>query len=213
MAENHYVDPVDQHIAAEGVPDHSDLTTFYAEAKVEDLGPWMQEADRQKALEEERNKIQTGLRKSSVLIGLSISLPVVFGILLGQFAMTDTTIADGITAAFTLAGLGVLVLILTFLLLKWVGKRFQKHSVRALPITLTTLLSIFLVTEKLFNYANTLIGGIVGYAVALGSLVVIGIVVTTVLIFVWTSPKLHALLKIAALLLFLGGSAFVYYLL
>jgi hypothetical protein len=93
MAENHYVEPLDQHIAAEGVPDHSDLTTFYAEAKVENLGPWMQEEDRQKALEVERNTIQTDLRKSVILIGLSISLPVVFGVLLGQFAMTNTTIS------------------------------------------------------------------------------------------------------------------------
>ncbi|HEY8992907.1 MAG TPA: hypothetical protein VIM37_03615 [Candidatus Microsaccharimonas sp.] len=213
MAENHYVDPVDQHTVAEGVPDHSDLTTFYAEAKVENLGPWMQEADRQKALGDERNKIQTGLRKSSVLIGLSISLPVVFGILIGQFAMTNTTIADGITAAFVLAGLGVVVLLLTFLLLKWVGARFQKHSVRALPITLTTLLSLFLVTQKVFDYSNKIVGGIIGYAAALGSLVVIGIVIATILIFTWTSPKLPALLKMVALLLFLGAAAYIYYLL
>jgi hypothetical protein len=213
MADNHYVDPLDQNISAEGVPDHSDLTTFYAEAKVEELGPWMQEADRQKALEADRNKIQTGLRTSVILIGLSISLPVVFGILLGQFAMTNTTVSDGVTLAFTLALLGVSVAVITFLLLKWVGGRFQKHSVRALPITLTTLGSLVLVVQKIFNLMNSLIGGLAGYAVAVVAVVVTGILITTISIFVWTSPKLPGLIKILVLLLFLGSAAAVIYLL
>jgi hypothetical protein len=213
MADNHYVDPLDQNISAEGVPDHSDLTTFYAEAKVEELGPWMQEADRQKALEADRNKIQTGLRTSVILIGLSISLPVVFGILLGQFAMTNTTVSDGVTLAFTLALLGVSVAVITFLLLKWVGGRFQKHSVRALPITLTTLGSLVLVVQKIFNLMNSLIGGLAGYAVAVVAVVVTGILITTISIFVWTSPKLPGLIKILVLLLFLGSAAAVFYLL
>ena len=210
MANNHYVDPLDQHIAAEGVPDHSDLTTFYAEAKVEELGPWMQEADRQKTMEDERNKIQTGLRTSVVLIGLSISLPVVFGILLGQFAMTNTTISDGVTLAFALAAMGFIVAVITFLLLKWVGGRFQKHSVRALPITITTLGSLLFIIQKIFNLTNSLIGGIIGYVVALGSLVIIGIIITTITIFVWTSPKLPPMFKICVLLLFLSGSAAIF---
>jgi hypothetical protein len=213
MAENHYIDPLDQHIVAEGVPDHSDLTTFYAEAKVENLGPWMQEKDRQKALEDERNTIQTGLRKSVILIGLSISLPVVFGILLGQFAMTNTTIGDGVTLAFVLALLGVTVAVTTLLLFKWVRARFQKHSVRAIPIVLTTLGSLLLVTQKVFSLTNNLIGGLVSYAAALTGLIVIGILITTITIFVWTSPKLPALVKLCVLLLFLGGAAAVFYLL
>ena len=211
MADNHYVDPLDQNISAEGVPDHSDLSTFYAEAKVVELGPWMKEADRQKALEGGRNKIQTGLRTSVIPIGLSISLPVIFGILLGQFAMTNTTIADGVTLAFILALLGVSVAVITFLLLKWVGGRFQKHSVRALPIILTTLGSLVLVIQKVFNLAGSLIGGLVGYAVAIGAIIIIGIFISTISIFVWTSPKLPALVKILVLLLFLGSAAAVFY--
>jgi hypothetical protein len=212
MAENHYVDPKDQIGEAEGVSDHSDLTTFYAEAKTEDLGPLLQEADRQKVMEDERNKIQTGLRKSVVLIGLSISMPVVFGILVGQLAMSQTNLSDGITFAFLLAASGIVLLIMTFLMFKWVGKRFQKHGVRALPITLTTLLTLFLVIEKVFNLTNSLIGGIIGYATALVGLVVISIIVATILIFVWTSPKLPGIIKIIILFLFLGAAAAVYYL-
>ena len=212
MAENHYVDAKDQHIAAEGVADHSDLTTFYAEAKKEELGPWMQEADRQKVLEEERNKVVLGLRKSAVLVGLSISLTVVAGIAIGQFFMNFITIENA-TYALPVIILGLLGFIaLTFLLLRWVTRTFNTHNLRALPITLTTLLSLLFVSRPLFETMNSLVGGIAGYVAALASLVVIGIIIAAVSIFIWTSQKIHGIAKILILALFFGAAVAAAYL-
>ncbi|HEY8886631.1 MAG TPA: hypothetical protein VIM31_04000 [Candidatus Microsaccharimonas sp.] len=212
MAENHYVDAKDQHEAATGVEDHSDLTTFYAKAKEEELGPWMQEADRQEALQAKRDQIILGLRGSAVLVGLAISLPVAIGIVLGQFFMTHVNLKNAIPIFFLiLFGLGGFFA-LTFVLYKWVGTRFQHHNIRALPITLTTLLSLALIVQKVFDLCIGLIGGLVGYGTALVALVAIGIIIATVSIFIWTSPKLSWILKILVLFVFLGVASAVFYL-
>lgn len=214
MAENHYVDSKDQHEAATGVADHSDLTTFYASKKEEVLGPWMQEKDRQAALKKERDKIQTGLRKSSVLIGLNITLPVILGILLGQLAMARSGInpADAMAMEFLLLFLLAALVGITYALFKWVGKTFHNHTVQALPIIFTTLLCLLLVIQKVFNLSDGLVGGLVGYGAALVALLVIGILIATITIFVWTSPKLPRLVALLVLLVFLGGAVAVFYL-
>lgn len=206
MPENHYVDPKDQRIAAEGVSDHSELTTFYAEAKKEDLGPWMQEADRQAAMKKERDDVVAGLRKSSVLVGLYVSLPVVLGLILGQLALLRGGMnqADAMLFAFLLLFLLAILVGITHALFKWVGKTFHNHTVRALPITLTTLLSLFFLVMPLFRLTGTYIGGPVGYSTALATLLVIGTIITIGSIFVWTSSKLHPLVKILILTLFFG---------
>jgi hypothetical protein len=212
MADYHSVDSGDQHIAAEGVADHSDLTTFYAEAKHEVLGPWMQEDERQKAMQIERDKIQTGLRKSVILIGLGISMPLVLGILLGQLFLAFATPSTVYTFIFIVIILSLALLITTVILLRWVAERFQKHSIRALPITLTTLLCLFLVVQRTFDLFDGLVGGIVGYAVALAALPVIGILIATITIFAWTSPKLSWVLKLLVIFVFLGVSTAIFYL-
>lgn len=212
MAENHYVDAKDQHEAASGIEDHSDLTTFYSQAKQKELGPWMQEADRQASLKAERDKIQTGLRKSAVLIGLCVSLPIALGILLGKLAISKVDSVDVTPVLFLLGLLGIGLLIMTIVLLKWVEERFQRHSIRALPITLTTLLSLLLVTQKEFAFFESTIRGLAGYVAALVALIAIAIVIVTVTIFAWTSPKLSSVIKTLILLVFLGAATIVFYL-
>ena len=214
MAENHYVDAKDQHIAAEGVADHSELTTFYAEVKKEDLGPWMQEADRQAAMKKERDDVVAGLRKSSILVGLYVSLPVVLGLILGQLALIrgDMNQADAMLFAFLLLFLLAVVIGISYGLFRWVGKTFHNHTVRALPITLTTLFSLFFLIMPLFRITGTNIGGLAGYSVALVSLLVIGNVITITSIFIWTSARLHPLVKILILALFFGAAVAVAYL-
>ena len=76
----------------------------------------------------------------------------------------------------------------------------------------TTLLCLFLVIQKVFNLFDGLVGGFVGYGAALIALLVIGILIATVTIFVWTSPKLPRLVALLVLLAFLGGTAAVFYL-
>lgn len=212
MAENHYVDPKDQHIAAEGVSDHSDLTVFYANKKNETLGPWMQEADRQAALQADRDAVVRRLRKSAFLIGLYTSLPVVIGIVLVQFFMTHVSLENAIPIIFLIIfGFGG-YFVLTYVLFKRVGNTFHDHNLRALPITLTTLASLSFLIRPLFYLADLHIGGLVGYGAALVALVVVGIVISVISIFIWTAIKLPAIIKVTVLLLFFGASVAIAYL-
>lgn len=212
MAENHYVDSKDQHIAAEGVADHSELTVFYANAKKEELGPWMQEGERQAAMKKDRDALTLTLRKSAVLIGLCASLPVVIGIILGQFFMTHLSIENAMLILFLIIFAVGGFMVLTYVLFKWVGETFHHHNLRALPITLTTLASLVFIIQPLFRVVEHSIGGIVGYSTALLALLFIGIVVATVSIFAWTSPKIHGVFKLLVLLLFFGVSVTIFYL-
>lgn len=215
MAENHYVDPKDQHIAAEGVADHSELTTAYIDAKNEPLGPWMGEQERQASFEEERNKLTKGLRKSVVPIGIFLGLPVVFGILIGQIALTGVDPQDPNAMAYVIGMIFAagIALALTLGLFRWVGHTFQNHALRALPITLTVLGSLVFLIQKIFDYTNESISGIPGYATALGALIIISIIISTITIFAWTAPKLPAVIKLFVLLLFFGASVGIHYLL
>ncbi|RWZ78634.1 MAG: hypothetical protein EOT05_02690 [Candidatus Microsaccharimonas sossegonensis] len=212
MAEHHFVDPKDQHQAATGVEDHSDLTSFYAQPKKEVLGPWMQEKDRQAAFQADLDTIQTGLRKSSILIGLSLSLPIVLGILLWQLAFTSTVFTIAGPMLFVFIILGLILVIMTIIMFTWVGNRFQKNGVRALPVTMTTLLTVFLVLQPIFNLAKKLINGLGGYGVALALILVVSIVLATITIFIWTAPKIHPLVKVFILLAFVGIGAAIFYL-
>lgn len=214
MAEKHYVDPKGQHIAAEGVPTHSELTTMYRNAHKEELGRWMQEDERQAVMEKERNTVTTNLRKSSVLVGICISLPVVLGILIGQLGMTRVGInqADAMALSFLLLFLTAGLLLLTYALFKWVEQTFHDHTLKALPISLTVLGSLFFLIRPTFLLTGLHIGGLAGYGVGLLLLLILGIVITTITIFFWTAPKIHPLIKIFVLLLFFGGAVAAAYL-
>lgn len=213
MAENHYVDPGDQHITAEGVEDHSELTQHYVEAKHEVLGPWMQEHERQEALEAERFAVIKGLRKASFLIGLFMSLPVVLGILIAQFAMTSVPANDPNAMAYRIGlifAVGIAALI-TFSLFKWVSQTFYNHSLRALPISLTILACIAFLVTPLFELGDTYVGGLAGYAIGLGGILLAGSIIAVLSVFIWTMPKLSGIVKLSFLFLLLGLSIAVQY--
>jgi hypothetical protein len=216
MAENHYVDPKDQHEAAQGIEDHSDLTVLYAETKKEDLGPWMQEDDRQVAMEKDRREVITSLRASALRIGMYLSLPVVLGILLGQFSFYRTgpgiNEADAMALAFVILFLFAGWAILTYNLLKRVGETFHKHTLRPLPIVLTTLLSLIFLIRPALHYSNALIGGVGGNVVALVALLITGSIISTITIFAWTTKWIPGLVKILVLLAFFGLSVVAAYL-
>ena len=213
MAKNNFVDPKDQSDAAEGVTDHSELAGMYRDVKKPELTHWMSEDERKKAMDKELNSIVTNLRKSAVLVGFCISLPVIVGLVIGQIAITkeidrNNAMAYMFLIVLALGGFGAL----TYALFKWVGQTFHNHTVRALPITLTTLLSLFFLMQPVFRFTEIQIGGIAGYSAGLGILLAAGIFIATVSIFVWTSVKMPALLKLLILCVFFGGAVAVAYL-
>ena len=214
MAENHYVDPKDQHIAAQGVPTRPELTTAYRNVQEKKLGPWMQEDDRQAAMEKDRLKVITDLRKSSLLIGISLSIPVVTGILLYEFALVRAYMdpPTALILAFVLLFAAATWAIVTFRLFKWVSETFRQHTLRALPTSFTTLLILLLLVRPVFMYFLPKYGGQWGGIYALSTLLVIGIIVSIIMIFVWTAKWIPALLKIFVLLAFFGAAVALMYL-
>lgn len=211
MAEKHYVDPVDQHTVAQGVDNHSELTAHYKNAKVEDLGPWMQEDDRQKAMEAERYKIILGLRTSAILLGFLISLTLVIGIAAWQLLTNVITPENAIMILFIiLIGLGG-YLAIAFLTLKWVWGRFNAHNLRASPIVLASITSTSLLIQPLFHITDSLFEGLIGYGVVLAVLLISGTVLTTIMIYLWTS-KMAGSIKLVWLAVILGVCMAIYYL-
>ena len=212
MPDTHDVDQHDQDFVGVGIPDRSELTTFYAEAKKEELGPWMQENERQEAMAKERDKVQISLRGSALRIGLFISLPVVLGIIIGQILMSNVDLKNAVPILF-LVILGILAFLgFTYASLKWVGGEFQKHNLKALPITLTTIVSMALLIPKTFATYDMMFGGLTGYGIGLASLLGVGIVVAGISVFVWSAPRLSGLIKLLVLVLFLGASVTFAYL-
>ena len=206
MAENHYIDSGDQHIAAEGAPDHSELTTLYRDPPKVELEHWMHEDERQAILETKRATVTTNLRKSAILIGLALSIPVVLGIIFEQFFTTTVSLVNAIPILFLIIfGFGGYFAI-SIQLFKWVAKTFHNHTLRALPISLTTLLCLFLLIQPTFHQTNLYIGGLAGYATGLGALLVMGTLIATISILAWTSQKLPNIFKILVLIFFVGVS-------
>jgi hypothetical protein len=212
MAEKHYVDAGDQTIAAEGVEDHSELTTIYPGAVKSEIGPWMQEQDRQAHKSAERQRSIRKLRTSSVLIGFYASLPVVVSVIVGQLFMSTKTVVETYTVVF-LVMLGLAAFTgLTFAIYRWIGRTFHAHEMRALPITLTILASLFFIIQPLFRLGDEFIGGLTGYAAGLAGIIVVSIVISVVSVFAWTSSHIPSLVKIVVLLLFFGLSVATAYL-
>jgi hypothetical protein len=216
MAENHYVDSKDQHIAAEGAPTHTELVGMYREAKKEVLSPWMQEDDRQAAMQKERDGVITDLRKSSLRIGFYLGLPAALSIVLGTLALfrtgKDVNEADAMVLAFVLLFALAGWAIMSFALIKATGTIFRKHTLRPLPIILTILLSLVFLIFPALRYFDKTIGGFAGNTAALVSILVLGIIISTILIFIWTAKHIPGLAKILALLVIFGASVATSYL-
>ena len=206
MANNHYIDPLDQHTAAEGVPDHSELTTLYRDPPKVELEHWMHEDERQAALETKRSTVTTNLRKSAILIGLALSVPVVLGIIFEQLFTTTVSLANAILILLLIILGFAGYLALSIHLFKWVAQTFHNHTLRALPISLTTLFCLFLLVRPTFYLTNYLVTGFAGYAAGLATLLVIGTVITTLSILAWTSQKLPDIFKVLVLVIFLSAS-------
>ena len=212
MANNHYIDPLDQHTAAEGVPDHSELTTLYRDPPKVELEHWMHEDERQAALETKRSTVTTNLRKSAILIGLALSVPVVLGIIFEQLFTTTVSLANAILILLLIILGFAGYLALSVHLFKWVAQTFHNHTLRALPISLTTLLCLFLLIKPTFHLTNLYEGGMAGYVTGLAILLVVGTIITTISVLAWTSQKLPNILKIFVLTVFFGLSAAAAYL-
>lgn len=212
MAENHYVDAGDQHTAAEGAPNHSELTTLYRDPPKVELGHWMHEDERQAALEKERANVTTDLRKSAILIGLALSIPVVLGIIFEQFFTTTVSLTNAIPILLLIIFGCAGYLALSVHLFKWVAQTFHNHTLRALPISLTTLLCLFLLIKPTFHLTNLYDGGMVGYVIGLSILLAVGTIITIISVLAWTSQKLPNILKILVLTVFFGLSAAAAYL-
>jgi len=201
---NHYIDaPDDSLLTTNEMVNRDELSSMYRDAKKEDLGPWMTEAQRQQVLQDKRDAQVIGLRRHAVSMGLLMSLPYIAGMLLLQFALHYYATYEKPTAMFfffvnmfLLAGYGIG----TVMVLKYTSRIFRSHTLKSSPIAITILGILFLVTQPLFHLAGILIGGVVGYVAAVIMLSIISIILAVIMIYVWTSPKIARVVKAALLL-------------
>lgn len=218
MDRDHRLDAPDNEALStiEQLSDRSELTTIYPHKHTEWEGiEIMSRDEREKKINEEQLAISLSLRKEIIPIALLIPLPFVLaGILLTLTANYLSLEKLG----FIL--LPVLIIIGGLMYASYRGFKhgyriFYKHGVRALPYILAliallgmSLHSIFLLTEPLHTGEEW-----VDVLVISGAVFLTSILYNLILIFVWSSPRLSAGLKIAivgimALLILLGTSLF-----
>jgi len=212
MAENHYVDPKDQTGAAEGVADHSDLTTVYAAAKKEQLSPWMHKDARQAALEKTRTDTVAGLRKSIFTVGLALGLPVSLGLVSALYFL------NSVTQENALAMLVLIVITLatyfgvSYALLVWASQTFRNHTVKASPVMLTILISLMIIIQPSLNYAAQYAQDFQVVLLGAGIILLVSIVLSVASLLLWSIARIPAIFKVLFLAFILSASIAVAYL-
>ncbi|MBC7459693.1 hypothetical protein H7200_03215 [Candidatus Saccharibacteria bacterium] len=205
----HFIDAPDS--AVEAIrPNHEDLSTLYPTAAKPDSSPWMREDERQAVLQSARDMQIAGLRRHAAMIGLYIALPFVFGMLILQLALVsvDSLQREGaMLIVFGVVLIGGLYTLITYGLFKRISEIFRLHNLKALPISLTVLISLFIISQPLFTLASNLVGGAGGYITALICVPIISIFLTIGLIYIWTSARVSPLLKLVSLVGIIGVMA------
>ena len=189
--------------------DHPELSALYPTVKKEELGEWLQEDERQKIKAEKAENFIAGIRPKAPLIGLLIAVPFILSSILLQLLMLIVGLIVRDNAMVIVFGAILVGLIYTGILIatfKKVIDVFSAHRLRASYVTITILVSIFLVSMPL----SAIIGSLISYIVYLLSITLLSIVLSTVLIYIWTIKNFPSILKIVALLATLTAAALVY---
>jgi len=179
-----------------------DLSSLYREAKREELGPWLTETQRQKALKDKRDAEIIGIRPSFALVGFLVALPVIMSIIMVNaipIVIAAVTKDPTALAMITAAG-GIFVLTAYIFLsigcLRRAAAVFSQHGLRASPVILTLLVCLVLAMQPLVFLSKQFVSETWAYPASLAALSVLNIVLAGVLLFIWTSPRVVGVLKI-----------------
>jgi hypothetical protein len=212
MAENHYVDPKDQTGAAEGVADHSDLTTVYPAAKKEQLSPWMHESARQAALEKTRTDTVAGLRKSIFTVGLALGLPVSLGLVSALYFLNSVTPDNALTMFLLIVITLAIYFGTSYALLAWASQTFRNHTLKASPVMLTILISLLVIIQPSLNYAAQYAEDFQATLLGAGIVLVTSIILSVASLLLWSIAQIPAIFKVLFLAFILSAAIAVAYL-
>lgn len=191
----------------EQLPDRSQLTTLYPRAKRQWSGDLLSSEERDTKRSAHLEEISRSIRKHFFSIGFLIPLPIFLSVLfivVGQQFITN----DKKAVLFILPFIIIFGLIawLAIVSLKKVRKIFYDHSIAIGPFYLTLILLLlpagvasYLLTMVLHSSQTIPATAIVGVIE-----IVLSVVFTFFLLFIWTTPKLSGRSKMSLILAF-GG--------
>lgn len=191
--------------------DRTELSTLYPKAKPINQNPISTPEEiaerKQKAFEQQVRQ----LRRLAVQVGVYVSLPYIVGLFaIQQVVSRIAYIApDDIGGAMSIVFASFLTtttaVFLTYFLFKRTGDVFNAHTLKAWPVIVTILTSIISFTPRALDLTQALTAGILAYIASLGLIVLVGVVVSAVSIFLWTS-KLPIPIKLLLLALIIALS-------
>jgi len=177
----------------EQLGDHSDLSTLYFNAHVEWEGKEIiSDAERHARHAKEVLDVTLSIRKWFVVIGLLIPLALVSFVVLLAFATTYITTDNARFALLYVILLTACWLIISFVSLRRVYAIFYAHGIRATPFVVMLIAlsglsaqASYLLTRPL--QPGTFLGNTL--VVSAGTMLA-SVVLTGLLLFIWTTPRL-----------------------
>lgn len=179
--------------------DHSELTTLYPHAHNEWEGvEIMSRYERDKKHDDEQLRISLSLRKWFIPIAVLIPMPFIVS---GIIVTLSANYLNMGSLGFLMLPLLIItggVLYASYRCFKYGYKIFYKHGVKAWPfivallgLLLVSLHSLFLLTEPLHTGEEAIDVLIINGAILLAS-----ILYSLILVYIWSSPRLSARMKI-----------------
>lgn len=205
MDKNHQLDaPNNDSLAGiDQIGDRSGLSAVYHHAHNEWDGVELMSGEaRAKKQAEEEIRINMGIRKWFPVIGFLIPFPVSLFLLLGAagtYLKLEEMSTVIIIPVFFGTALGAYI---SYRALKAVFKIFYDHSIKTIPYLIAHIIFLGVAFQGLFKWAQTFhTGWAVGDVLIVGAfLEALSIVLCGVLLFLWTSRKIPANLKIGILI-------------
>lgn len=201
MDKNHRLDaPSNESLRTiEQIDDRSELTTLYPNAKTTLEGDLLSYEAREEKKEKERLRISLTLRRWFAVIGLLTPLPLVLGVLLFSvgiiFIREDTLIYLLLPIIFTFA----LWAYASYKSLGYVYNIFYNHSIRATPFVVTLLCLLLMSMQGHYVAVSPYYSDLLIVNAALSGVIVLAtsIVLSGILLLIWTARRLSAGIKIA----------------
>ncbi len=184
----------------EQLGDRSELSAVYPHPHKEwEESNMLSSDDRDRKHLKEREIITTSVRKSFIAIGLLTPVPfivfVCFSAALSAVATKDNL---GFLLLPIIIGLGLWVLV-SYLALRRVHTIFYSHALRTVPFLATLLCLLAMCAQTLYSVTRPMqVNSFMVNSLALsGLLLIASVILSGILLFIWTSPRLHPSAKVS----------------
>ena len=222
MDKDHRLDAPDNESlrTIEQLSDHSELTTIYPHARDEWEGvELLSREEREARRDKEQLRINITLRRWFAVIGLLVPVPFIIGAFLVSLATTFIVIENlaylllPIVIAFTVW------VYLSYRAIKRVYGIFYDHSVNATPFIIALLALLLMSVQGHYMallpvYTDSLI---FNSLITSATILVTSIIISGLLVLIWTSKKMSTAFKLASIgliaIAILSASIYIYFVL